>query len=447
MESRIETKYHANGELQRFQIIEGFDWKTVNFFSPGFDKRAITEIARLYRTNIIAKNPSLYGTIAFFCVCEDTKGLYPMRSTYGTCFSNNVAASIYLNEQVKRGTIKWEGSFTIDDEQASAFLSFLTQENLIEVVEGEGTGLMFVPIHQKMGFLSQARNTSCVVNSHFFLMDPTDLDSPYCVLGTPHGLALKDGVVLNPPLNHREVFLVTLEGKTQVTHVEITDLTVEIDGVRYVHGHNAFFHFRPEERKTPMHDGMDVIITENRVVAIKEGGDSVIPMAGFVLSITDACAINSTEVMYHGLEQYCFGIQVGPSMIENFSMVESLKCPFFVTGRDTVPYPSTVYPLPFETARAARIALGSNAKSASVLIWAEGAGKLQFNPEEDSTGCSLLELAQFCASQGYKDIVNLDGGGSAQILYKGMKQLRIADRYKITNLEAERPVPMGITIQ
>lgn len=446
MRSRIETVHHAHGELQRFQVIEGFDWESVDFVFPGFDKRAITEIARLYQTNIIPKNPSVVAALVFFHVSDDMLSPFPKTGPDGIIFSPDVAASIYLNHQVEELRIRWEGKLIVDDEACSAFLSSLEQAGLSAIVQGTGTVIRFIPVHEKMGFLSAVQGPSCIVNSHFFLMDPTDLDSPYCILGTPYGLALKEGKVMQAPLNHRPVLLVDQQGKTCITHIELTTLKVELDGKVYTHGENAVFHFRPEERQTPLHQGVDVVITENRVVAVKAGGLTRIPMAGFILSLGEPTEVKNTLVTYHGLERYRFGIQVGPSMMESSAMVDRLNCPFFDMKKDPVPFPSTVYPLPFETARAARIALGSNGEGEPVLIWAEGAGKLVFDPKNDSTGCSLLEMAQFCKQEGFSDIVNLDGGGSAQILFDGTKHLKIADRYRETNKEAERPVPAGLAM-
>lgn len=438
---------HASGEIQRYQIVEGFDWNKVTFLSPGFDKKSIGEIARLYNLNILPKHPELYGLIAFFHVDEGMALDCPMEHGDGRFFVKNVATSIYLNEQVKKGKIRWEGSFIVDDERASAIIAQLEEDDLIRTVKGQRSGVWFIPIHAKMGFLSQQEKAPCIVNSHFFLMDPTDIDSPYCQLGTPYGLALKDGVIHLPPLNHRPVLLVDSQGKTSIQSLELTNLTVEIDGVHYIHNKNATFHFRPEERQTPNHGGTDIIITENRVIAIKGGGGSTIPMAGFVISVKEQVDIADTSVTYHGLKEYVFGVQVGPSAMEDHTMIGSLACPFYNKERDKVPFPSTVYPLPFETARAARIAVGTNAEGEAVLIWAEGAGKLLYKPKEDSTGCSLLELAQFCALQGYEDILNLDGGGSAQILWEGVRHMKISDRYSPSDLEAERPVPSALILR
>jgi len=438
---------HPSGEIQRYQVVEGFDWNKVDFLFPTFDKKAISEIARLYTINILPKNPALHGFIAFFHVPEEMDVDCPREHKEGRSFVRNVAASLYLNEQVRQGNIRWEASLIVEDEKASKIISLLEENNLIKSVKGEGSEVRFVPINAKMGFLSRQGKEPCIVNSHFFLMDPTDLDSPYCQLGTPYGLALKDGVIMMPPLNHRPVLLVDKQGSSTIQHMELTSLTVEIDGVHYIHNKNAVFHFRPEERQTPKHIGTDIIITEDCVIAIKRGGSAIIPMAGFVLSVDSLLDISDTKVTYHGLEGYSFGIQVGPSMMEGHEMIGSLDCPFYNKEKDKVPFPSTVYPLPFETARAARIAVGTNAEGKAVLIWGEGAGKLKYKPKCDSTGCSLLELAKFCVLQGYDDILNLDGGGSAQILWEGIRHMQISDRYDPSDLEAERPVPSALVLR
>jgi len=48
-----------------------------------------------------------------------------------------------------------------------------------------------------------------------------------------------------------------------------------------------------------------------------------------------------------------------------------------MTEKESLPYPSTAFPLDFTKGRAARIGLGSFANK-PILIWAEGAGKLGY---------------------------------------------------------------------
>ncbi|MCK9599608.1 MAG: phosphodiester glycosidase family protein [Sphaerochaeta sp.] len=444
MTTQIITHVHPSGEIQRYQIVEDFQWENLQFESPGFNKKAVSEIARLYRINIVRKNPAAYGTLVFFHVEENTKHPFILADEYSNFFSLNVAASIHLNKMAEDGRIFFKDRLCTHDWEIEKFLDNLQLQGLLDIVKGDGNGVLFIPLNAKLGFPSTIR-ARLVVNTHFFLMDPTDLDSPYCELGTPHGLALKNGTILNPPLNHRPCFVVDQNNKSSITNIELTDLEVEIDGKVWRHKSNAIFHYRPDERVTPQSKGTDIIITENKVIAIKKGGCTQIPMAGFVISIPEIITIKDTTVCYHGLENIQFGIQVGPPMVQEYTIVDTLCCPFYNKELDSVPYPSTVYPLPFETARAARIALGTNKKGDAVLLWAEGAGKLTYTPGQDSTGASLLELATFCSTMGYENIINLDGGGSAQILYDGNRLLKIADRYD-SNEEAERPVPLVLTL-
>ena len=445
MQVRTITHVHPTGEIQRYQIVEDFKLDNLRFISPGFDKKAVEEIARLYRINIVPKQSAAFGVLVFFHVPASIALPVVDKDDKTTYFSHNVAASVQLNSLVKQKTIRWEeNKLTSTNAFVQTFLSTLKAQGLLTWVQGTGNGIWFIPLSAKMGFLSKQEG-SLLVNSHFFLMDPTDLDSPYCELGTPHGLALKDSVVLNPPLNHRPCLLFDAAQKSSIQTIELTDLTVEIDGITYRHQDNADFYLRPESRITPPSKGTDIIITETQVVATKDGGETRIPMAGFVISVPNKIRIYNPKVIIHGLEAFSFGIQVGPPMMEDYQIVDTLCCPFYNAGSDAVPYPSTVYPLPFETARAARIALGTNRDSKPVLIWAEGAGKLSYTPTQDSTGASLLELARFCEQQGFENIINLDGGGSAQILVDHHRVLKIADRYP-TNEEAERPVPYALSL-
>ena len=47
---------------------------------------------------------------------------------------------------------------------------------------------------------------------------------------------------------------------------------------------------------------------------------------------------------------------------------------------------------------------------------------------------------------GMVNAVNLDGGGSAQILLHGKRYLELSDR-KEDGSEQERPVPLGLTVR
>ncbi|MCF0136544.1 MAG: phosphodiester glycosidase family protein, partial [Lachnospiraceae bacterium] len=81
------------------------------------------------------------------------------------------------------------------------------------------------------------------------------------------------------------------------------------------------------------------------------------------------------------------------------------------------------------------------------ILWAEGAGKLSYTPGQDSCGASLQEMIRLCAESGMHNAVNMDGGGSAQILLESKRALKISDRKTEDNSEAERGVPIGLIIR
>jgi exopolysaccharide biosynthesis protein len=64
----------------------------------------------------------------------------------------------------------------------------------------------------------------------------------------------------------------------------------------------------------------------------------------------------------------------------------------------------------------------------------------------DSCGASLADMARICTALGMVNGVNLDGGGSAQILVNNKRSLMISDR-NTDFTESERPVPMGLIIR
>ena len=447
MNSEIYRVEHEDGTFQRFQVVTGFKWEDVHYFSPGIERKSVVELVRLYDVNIIPKLREHTGPYVFVHVPEDMAIDLDPDTEEGHIYDSSILLAMTMDRAFRDGNLRWDGTgLWVGDPTLDSILKVLEERGMLGIAADEGDGMHVIPINGKLGFVSRKASMPVAVNSHFFLMDPTDMDSPYCKIGTPHGLVLSGGHISNPPLNHRSLLLVGRDGRARITHVELSELSFLIDGVRYVGGRNCTLHFRPDERITPKHDGMDLIITEEEVVAVKKGGESVIPVAGFVISVDGDVRLKDNGVTYEGIDDYLFGAQVGPEMVKDGCMIDHLAFPFCKVGVDPVVFAPTVYPLPFETARASRICIGTDGNGSPVLVWAEGAGKLGIDRENDSTGASLLEMAQFCSSQGYGNIINLDGGGSAALNYQGRRLLKIADRMPVTNAECERPVPNGLYI-
>ena len=434
MVSTIVTK-RDGWEIQRVQKVEGFTWEALRPQAPPFDSRAIGEIARLYQVTIIPKNPGKFGWFVFFRLDEDLP--FPLAMTQGeiTFLDPNLAFASYVNGLVSRGEIAVNDRLVVNDPVLKEYLDRLAAKGLLSIAKGTADSLRFMPISDELGFASSVEG-DLVVNSHFFLMDSSDLDSPFCTLGSPYGLSVHQGLVELPPLNERPALFVSKAGETWIGVPKLSDLTIEVDGIPL----KGRIHTRREGRSTPPSDNQEIVIVGRKVVGVATGGKTLIPMAGFVVSCKEAIEPGKGIVTYKGYEDILFAIQVGPSMMNAGEIVDSFDCFFYDPKCNDTAFPPTVYPLDFNTGRAARIALGTNNEGKPILLWAEGASKIRHVPGAGSSGASLLELARFCEEEGYGNIVNLDGGGSAQILIDGKRQLKISDRHP-SDEEAERPVP------
>ena len=147
------------------------------------------------------------------------------------------------------------------------------------------------------------------------------------------------------------------------------------------------------------------------------------------------------------MEDIRFALQVGNSILIDGEKTDGFRSTFY-DFRDpkAIPYPPSLYPLDFHRARAARIALGADSQGNPMVLWAEGSAKLGHAPGRDSCGASLSEMAQICQDVGMHWAINLDGGGSAQLLTDNRRSLCLSDRSQDDHAESERPVPMALMI-
>ena len=449
IESRIDTVEYENGEIQRYQIVSGFAWKDLGFAQGQFTKDSFTELLRMYRIFIATKNPSFYGALVAFHIPDDIPSPFPQNTEYGLVFDKQAAAAIGLRRMVAEGSIRKEGhSLKIDVPEVRQFIESLEQNGWLGAAYGEKENdVSIMPVGSDLGYLSSIEpRPQIVCNSHFFTMDLFDCDSPYDVFGTPYGMIIKDGIVSQPPLNHREALMVDMDGKARIVRPEIKDNGISLQGKTFVHGKNCTIYQRPETRLTPAEDGLDVIIAGDEVVAFHEGGSVLVPMNGFVLHTQEKLEQVPTPVIYLGYDNCLFGIQVGSSSVKDGVVATGFNSSFYNIFKDPVPYPPTLYPLNYEKDRAPRMAICSDEDGDPVIAWAEGPSKLYYQKGIDSCGTSLLELGNYCRSIGLVNVLNLDGGGSAEIFTDGKLLLHVSDRLP-DNTDAERPVPMGLMIR
>ena len=467
MKSEVKVYDRGNGEFQRVQVVRLDDWAQFEFLNLEQETveqqiKALDCFRDVYSNYLVPAFPWIFPQMVLFCLPEEDE-MYDVlvgcakagmridehvcyaSETYGDVTDPLTIATIILQEGVK---LK-KGKPVFTNKEAEQLFLELEKRGCVRIVCGKFPQTKIIPIGRTTGYMSQVETTAKLkANAHFFIMDPFDCATVYDQVGMPFGLSVKDGVVENPPLFQREALLIEQEGASYISKKDISELIVGINGKTYIPGKNGTIYTRPKHAKTPEDNKTKIVIIGRRVVAVKHDGSVPVPGAGFVLSISGGSILPGDEVSYHGLKDVKFGIQVGNSIIRKGVKTDRFISRFYdIYKLQRVPYPPCLFPMDIENARAARMAIGADSEGNPVLFWAEGAGKLGYEPSIDSKGATLVDMAEIAEDLGLRNAVNLDGGGSAQILLNGVRALRISDRNKADNSDAERLVPLGLIIR
>jgi len=447
MQSEIKVFPHPNGEIQRVQLVKLESWESLDFLHLPYGEGALKCFSDIYRQYLVPECPWLFGNMIMFHIPQDVQVEFPFDTKKHGCLADDLtAAAAALQEGV------WivKGKPVFRNEKVKSFYHALEERNCLRIIRGKLPTTKAIPLGDLPGYLTQTEpDAKLKVNANFFIMDKFDCATIYDQVGTPLGLCVKDGEILNPPLFGREALLARKDGRVSITRPDIRDMRIEINGKIYAHGQNAAIYTRPERSRTPGSDGVKLVIIGRRVAAVCHGRHVAIPASGFVLCPEGTCGAKPGDrVTYLGMEDVAFGIQVGNSIVRNGEKTTRFFSRFYnIRHLEPVPFPPSLYPMDFAHARAARIALGADERGTPMILWAEGAGKLSYTPGQDSTGASLREMADICAELGMVNAVNLDGGGSAQILLNNQRMLHISDRNAADNSDAERPVPLGLIVR
>lgn len=444
MHSEIKTFFYPNGEYQRVQWGRLDSWDSLEFLDLKGSSRALDCFAEIYRKHLIPACPWIFGNLVLFTLPEDVHIPFSRKTGKdGTVADDLTAAAAAL-----QAGVFFSGRRPIfRNREAEQFYRELERRGCVRIVRGKLPTTRFLPVSNCAGFLTEEAKSPLKVNASFFIMDPFDCASVYDHIGTPFGLCVKDGNILRPPLFHREAMLVKKDGSICIRPVDIRHLGIRINGKEYRHGENAVIYSRPDRNRTPFIGRTALVITGRSVSAVCADQRIRIPASGFVLQIADGDGIKPGDtVTYCGLEDTTFGIQVGNSIVIDGEKTRSFRSKFYnIRHLQPVPFPPSLYPPDFRKARAARIALGADQDGYPMVLWAEGAPKQGYKPGKDSCGASLSEMADICSDVGMVNAVNLDGGGSAQILLNHQRSLLISDRKGME--ETERPVPLGLMVK
>lgn len=439
--SEIQSARYADGSVQRVQIVRFDDWSALRFLHGTPDPGALRAYARIYRRFLLPVCPWIFGQMLLFRLPE---GFAPAAFGAEDGREPLLAAAALLQKGLR---LRRDGHPVFRDEPARRLWEALEREGCLEIAGGKLPFTRVIPVANEGFLLSRCESAARLkVNASFFIMDPFDCASRYDAVGTPFGLAVENGRVLFPPLYGREALLVRRDGSVRVETPGLEDLWLRLGGKILRPGRDAEPFTRPARRKTPHGAGWDHVIIGRRLVDVVKAGGCEIPASGFVLRLAERAGAPGDAVEYGGMEDVLFAVQAGNSLVRDGQKTEGFLSDFYNIYRPwRTPYPPSLYPLDYTKARAARIALGADAEGKPLLLWAEGAAKIGYRPGEDSCGASLSEFAGLCVQAGMWNGVNLDGGGSAQILVNGGRALRISDRAD-DGSEYERAVPLGLVI-
>ncbi len=430
--SELTVMPRPDGEVQRVQLVRWDDWSALRFLRGAEEPGALADVAKVYRRFLIPACPWLFGQLLLFRLPErgSAEALYAAADT------------------LRRGLRLRGGRPVFHSEEARTLWEKLSRAGCVEIVRGRLPFTRVLPMSGESFLLSRtAPEARLRVNASFFIFDPIDCATRYDTVATPFGLAVEDGEILSPPLFGREALLVYRDGRVRVERPAPEDLNIRIGRHSVRPGRDGAVYMRPACRKTPRGRGYDHVIIGRRLADVVPGGGCAVPASGFVLRLPEQAGEPGDELCYEGMEDVLFAVQAGNSLVRGGAETGGFVSQFFNIRRPwRTPYPPSLYPLDYEKARAARIALGADAAGKPMLLWAEGAAKIGHRPGEDSCGASLSEFAVICAGLGMTEGVNLDGGGSAQILLNGERALQISDRGDDGH-EQERAIPLGLVIR
>ena len=442
MRSEIKTYRYPDGNIQRVHVVSWEDWAGLDFLSPTPTEDALDCFFHIYKNFLVPAAPWMFGHLVMCRLPEHLPELSFETKRYGKVSDPLTAAAAVLAEGLRMAGEKPK----FRTAQAKALWEALEKENCLRLVHGKRPVTTVIPVSNRAGYLSRkATDAAMKVNSSFFIMDRFDCATVYDHVGTPFGLAVKNGTVTRPPLFHREALLVKKDGSVSVENLDVSMLDIEIGGQLLRHGENARIYSRP--RSLLSSRKQSIVVVGDRVVAVGQGPLPV-PASGFVICPQSPCNIQPGEtVIYRNLEDVRFGIQVGNSIVRDGVKTEAFLSKFYNIRRmEPVPFPPSLYPMDFDGARAARIALGADKDGKPMVLWAEGAAKFGHVPGQGSCGASLKEMADICSDVGMHNAVNLDGGGSAQILLHNQRALCISDRSPKDFSETERPIPAALFV-
>ncbi len=441
--TRFSDIRHGDGQITLYETVSPPGWSGLKPVQGRTDAGLMKELLRLFKVNILP-GKKLERTLVLFTIPDGFPDPFPETTSIGHIPDQDRRVKYWLTRLFDEGELLLEGSeLKFANTEYQKFWNALVASGLTVMPSiSEGGGGLFLPVYRNLCTLSQHAKGLITCNSLYFQMEITDCATAWDIMGNPIGFFVAGAEILLPPLFGREALFVGKDGSSRIEKPSLSELSACVGKDEYRDGFNCEFLSRPDVERTPAGSCVELVVVGRKIVGVCSGGGTEIPEGGFVIRTKAGTKPADFDVVYRGYEDLAFAAQAGPALVAGGVPAKGFGSPFWAGAGPA--FPPTVYPLDWQGGRAARLALGAR-DGKPVIIWVEGASKLSYLPGMDSCGASLAELAQICADEGAENMLNLDGGGSAQICIDGRRRLRLSDRRPELGCHAERPVPLGIS--
>ena len=260
---------------------------------------------------------------------------------------------------------------------------------------------------EKLQSMAERNKAIVAVNASYFSLN-----------GEIIGMLKMDGDIVSTSDVVRTAFGVLPDGKVLMDQIEPNGFitlpdgkSVAITGVNHERGQDdliLYNNYYDSMTNTNQYGSDYILNSNNKIVAIAHG-NAAIPPGGVVLSahgsmekalfdlkIGDTVKITQTMGEVWDKTQHALG--AGPRILKNGSV--------FLTSK------VEEFPTDITSGRAPRTALGITKEGHVILATVDGR-------QSTSIGMTLLELALFMQEWGAVDAMNLDGGGSSEMVING----------------------------
>jgi len=351
-----------------------------------------------------------------------------------------------------------------------ALLEYLSEENSYAVwlpIERDPETWAGPIVVGSLGYLSKtaSENPECtVLASGYSTIDYVECVSPFQCARDPVGLRIEGGQVTSPPLYGRPLVLQNAS-ETRIAHPEELSCLVRLpwreDFIPLSSNEQAQIqvHTRAKGRlETPIASGItDLVVVENRIVALCFGGGIEIPRAGFVISIPSKVlnrdrmdALRTDSFLHYILDpDSCplvtphFGLQCGPTLVRDgavqLSAADLVAEDFLKESRVLDLAPRNVWKSTGD-AKAARSLIGVDGDGRAHLIVAAGTSTdVQHSGNARAFGATFADMATLATHEGLTSAMALDSGGSVSLFDRGQPIFQGGD-FRGTDHIIERPL-------